>query len=280
MNTHRLNDGVDAKFTAAAATDPGAFVQIPDGRAGLVVGTMQIGLDAVGTAQTTGEVYVDDADVATGFDPAVGDIAWHDDDSGELVGEGSADADWPVGRVVRAPDSAGENLDLILNDFGSEAGALTLASVAASTAVTDTTVETAYDVVHEVEAGTLKAGDVLRVTAQVKVTGNTGTPNLTTLLNFGGVEVASTGAVAVVAGDIVVIRGELVVRTVGASGTIVAAGFYHAGTEATATVKAFDLPSATLDTTADMDLEVTAEWSAADAANIAQLEILNLERVR
>lgn len=151
------------------------------------------------------------------------------------------------------------------------------ANVAASAAITATSGETAFDKSYSIAANTLAAGDHFKVRAQGIITAQNASDTLIIRSKIGSVEIVSTGAIEPVPNDIWVVEYDLIVRTIGASGTIVAAGTYAIGTVGTVTAKPFLKASATLDTTAASNITVTAQWSSADAGNSTRLDVLSLQ---
>jgi len=160
------------------------------------------------------------------------------------------------------------------------ADGLEYAAVAASAAHTNTTTAADFDKSHSIPANTLRVGDIIRIRGQAIATATNSTDTLTLLLTVGGVTIATTGAVDVANGDIGYFECDVVVRTIGASGTIVAAGVQALGVPGTVTAKPFLLASSTLDTTAAAVVAVNADWSVANAGNSARLDVLNVEIIR
>jgi hypothetical protein len=103
-------------------------------------------------------------------------------------------------------------------------GRRAFSNTAASTAVTNTTAETAFDTSYSIPPNVLQAGDVIRVRFQGIATATNATDTLLIRLRIGGL----TGTVVLLgtATDVAnndIFEGEatLVVRTAGAAGTIV-----------------------------------------------------------
>lgn len=158
---------------------------------------------------------------------------------------------------------------------------LLYSNTAASSAVTNTVTATAFDLSYTVAANTLKAGDVLRIKFQGIATATHSTDTLAIELKIGSVTVLSLAAVDVADNDIFEGAMDVVVRTVGASGTIVAHGVAPViGAAGTATGRSRYLASSTLDTTADEAVTVVATWSVASASNSCRLDVLTVELVR
>jgi hypothetical protein len=151
-------------------------------------------------------------------------------------------------------------------------------SVAASAAVTNTVAETAFDKKWTQPQNTLRAGDILKVRLLVRATATNSTDTLNVKLKIGTTVVAQTGAVDVANDDVAYIDMDIVIRTIGAAGTLVAAGVTSIGTAGTATTRPAHLASTAVDTTVAQDITASATWSVANAGNSCRLEILSVER--
>lgn len=156
------------------------------------------------------------------------------------------------------------------------------ANTAASTAVTNTTTETEFDTNYTFAGGSLSDGQVIKIRFQGIATSTNSTDTLTIKLYIGGK--SGTALIAEAATDVAdnnVFSGEyvLVVRSTGASGTIVGCGTYKSvpAAEGTATYKDDILASTTIDTTAAQRVAVSAAWSVASASNSCRLDILTVE---
>jgi len=152
-------------------------------------------------------------------------------------------------------------------------------TVAASTAITNTTTETLFDENYSIPANTLKAGTVIRYRAQGIATATNGTDTLQIRARIGGVAgtlLLATAAVDVADNDTFHLEGSITVRTAGASGTLVASGMHVLGVPGTATARNGFTASTAVDTTASQVLGVTAEWGAASTANSVRLDILEV----
>lgn len=192
------------------------------------------------------------------------------------------------GNRVYALLHAGENVtkDDWLISYGDGtlaklASAFLANTVAASSAVSNTTTETAFsNGTVTIPKNTLKVGDTIRVRAQGIATATNSTDTLTVKLKLGSTVVVTTGAVDVADNDIFVIEAWLTIRTIGASGTFVASGAVSLGASGTVTRKAVFLASTAIDTTADNTLTVTATWSAASSSNSVRMDALTIEQVK
>lgn len=150
-------------------------------------------------------------------------------------------------------------------------------SIAASAAVTNTVAETAFDQSLTLPANFLKAGDRIRVRLLVLATATNSTDTLNVKLKIGSTIIAATGALDVANNDVAYIDAELTIRTSGASGTCVAAAISSIGPPASATLKAQQLASTAIDTTATQAITVTATWSVANAGNSCRLDTLSID---
>lgn len=149
-------------------------------------------------------------------------------------------------------------------------------SVAASAAVENTVTETAFDKTYTFPANTLKVGDIIRIRGQAIATSTNSTDTLTVRVKIGSTTIVATAALDVANNDVVVFDVSLVIRTIGASGTLVGYGTVTIGPPASATMKPFALASTTVDTTATQLISVTAQWSVAHASNSVRLDNLNI----
>lgn len=149
-------------------------------------------------------------------------------------------------------------------------------AVGASAAVTNTVVATTFDKTSTIQAASLQAGDVIRVRAQVIATSTNSTDTLQLNLLAGATVIGATAAVDVANNDIGTFIADIVIRTNGASGTLVASGEQSLGTPGTVTAKPFNKGSTAVDTTAAIVIGVQATWSVASASNSCRLDILDV----
>jgi hypothetical protein len=161
-------------------------------------------------------------------------------------------------------------------------GGLVYANTAAATAITGATeTDAMFDKSISIPANTLKAGSVIRVRAQGIHTATTGAETHTIALKLGSTALVSHAAVDPATNDVFVFDFAVVVRTAGASGTMVGAGFSLAtGAAATGTMKAAALASTAVDTTAALVVGVWIDRQAsATDADSARLDVLTVEIV-
>lgn len=155
-------------------------------------------------------------------------------------------------------------------------------ATAAGTAHTNSTDETAV-ATHTFAAGSLFKGALYGFECLVRATATNSTDTLTGKLTIvdsvGTYTIASTAAVDVANGNFYRITGTLTVRdTPSTTAAVQASGTYSdPGANGTA-VKAL-YSSLSLDTTASMTLNITADWSVANAGNSCQAEIFNVWQI-
>jgi len=156
------------------------------------------------------------------------------------------------------------------------------ASAAASTDVTNSvSTEQDFSQTYTVPANFLQVGDILKIKGFAVVSAAAGTDTLTVKFYIGSQLITATAAVNATTGDVVEWEINLVVRTIGASGTFVAYGFVANGVPGTATALPFFLGSTTIDTTATKVIKASATWSATTATcTVAiQAQTITIERV-
>lgn len=158
------------------------------------------------------------------------------------------------------------------------AGGVVYSEAAASTAVTATTVATKFDKNYTFAANTLQAGDVIRVAAEAIASATNSTDTLTLDLMIGATVVATTGAIDVANSDTFTFMSDIVIRTSGASGTVVATTNVNTAT-GNATFKSIILGSTAIDTTATQQIAVRATWSTNNAGNSARLDVLDISKL-
>lgn len=143
--------------------------------------------------------------------------------------------------------------------------------------VSDTADETAFTNQYSIPADSLEVGDRFNVLATVAVTGKNASETLDITLRLGGTDIAATGAVDCSAGDVCTFDIDLTVTAIGASGSVGVSGI---NTDLAAEASLADSRSnkniGSLDTTGALVIDVTADWSAANAANVAALTSLSV----
>ena len=157
--------------------------------------------------------------------------------------------------------------------------------VAAGTALTNSTTATNLGAIT-IPANYLQVGDRIKVRGQAIVTAHNSTDTLLAKLQLtpgttgSAVDIASTGAVNNSANDIIYFDAELQIRTIGATGTFVAAGVYGDGVPGTATAKPFLTASSTIDTTQSQIVGIQGTWSVASASDSVRLDVFSVELIR
>lgn len=183
-----------------------------------------------------------------------------------------------IGRTALAAASADTTVRVLLDMTVSPD--ILFAAIVAATVVTNTTTETPFDQNVTFAANRLQVGDVIRVRGMGVCPSTNSTDTLTVKLKLGAAVIIATAATDVANNDIWLIEADIVVRAIGASGSIVATGNQALGTPGTVTAKPFNLAATTIDTTASQLLAMTATWSVANAGDQARLDIFNVELLR
>lgn len=153
---------------------------------------------------------------------------------------------------------------------------------AASSAISNTTTETAFDTSYTFPKNSLDAGQVIKIKWQGIATSTNSTDTLAIKVYIGGITgtlLFTHAATDVANNNVFMGEYELIVRTVGASGTVVGFGTGKSvpAAEGTATYKDDILASTTIDTTAVQQVAVSATWSVASASNSVRLDFLTVE---
>lgn len=149
-----------------------------------------------------------------------------------------------------------------------------------SSAVTNTTTETAFDQKVTIPANLLTAGSVIRIKAKVAATATNSTDTLQILCHLNttaGVTLATSSAVDVADNDLLVLDIAATIRVAGASGTMTVGGMSVVKT----TAKAVGTVSTiAIDTTTSNDIVISGVWSVANAGNSCRLEDLSVSLLR
>ena len=153
---------------------------------------------------------------------------------------------------------------------------------AASSAISNTTTETAFDTSYTFPKNSLAAGQVIKIKWQGIATSTNSTDTLAIKVYIGGITgtlLFTHAATDVANNNVFMGEYDLIVRTVGASGTVVGFGTGKSvpAAEGTATYKDDILASTTIDTTAVQQVAVSATWSVASSSNSVRLDFLTVE---
>ena len=260
-------DGNSIDHTPSTAKTAGDVV-VQGGILGVV--TTDIAASVKGSLAITG-VYRFTKE--TGFAVTAGQRMFYDAANDRINVAGTGDF---AGLAVLAAGSSDTTVDVNINE--GSGGGLQYSATAASTALTNTTTETSFDNSSVVmPANTLNAGDVIRLRAQGICTSTNSTDTLNVKVKIGSTVIAATGAVDVANNDIFFVDVDIPIRTIGASGTLVATGLVGLGVEGTVTAKPTKLASTTIDTTASNTLSVTGTWSVASASNSCRLDVCDVQ---
>ena len=154
-------------------------------------------------------------------------------------------------------------------------------NTADSTAITGATeADTIFDTYHTVPANTLRAGSIIRCHAIGQHTATTGSESNTTQLKVGTVSIASTGVADPADNDIFVFNYEIIIRTIGAGGTLTAQGYRIHGASGTGTARPTLLGSTTIDTTGALTVGVWMDrQTTATDSDSAVLRTITVEVV-
>ena len=180
-------------------------------------------------------------------------------------------------RLQKALTSQGAANDLINN-----VQKLHYVNTAASTAISATSSETAFDTSYTIPANTLRAGSVIKVRFQGIATATNSTDTLTIKLYIGGLTgtaIFTSTATDATNNDIFTGEGIIVIRTIGSSGTFVASGSYTKveGASGSATRVDFVTASTAIDTTTSKAVTASATWSTNSASNSCRMDIFAVE---
>lgn len=195
------------------------------------------------------------------------------------AGAGAASASEPNGSLWLRTDGPSQTR---VGSAWYKLSSLLYAAVAASTAITGATeTATLFSPQFSVPAGALEAGSVLRIRAQGIHTATTDAETHTIALKLGSITIASVAAVDPANDDMFYFDAIVVIRTAGASGTLVATGtLMAAAATAAGDAAPFLLASTAIDTTAAhiVGVEIDRQASATDGDS-ARLDILVVERL-
>ena len=267
MGATYRQEGCAIDYTPSTAQTAGAVV-VQNGLLGIV--KTDIAANALGSLTVEGVFRFNKA-TSAGNAMSVGQVVYYDVANDRVSTDSAVGV--PAGKVVVAAALADTTADVAINETDGSTQVAGIA-VAASTALTASSTETNFDnSVLTIPANTLRVGDVIRVRAQGIATATNSTDTLTGKIKIGSTTVVSTGAVDVANNDIFYLEADIVIRTIGASGTLVAAGAAAIGVEGTVTSKPAKLASTTVDTTAAQTLAVSGQWSTTSASNSCRLDV-------
>lgn len=155
-------------------------------------------------------------------------------------------------------------------------------ATAASSAVTNTNVETLFSNQYTLPANILKTGSVIHVRYQGIATSTNLTDTLRARLFIGGLTgtvLQTCGPTDVANNDIFAGEVYLTIRTVGATGTFIGWGNQTniLAASGSATMVTSIVASTTIDTTVSQLIGVGATWSVASASNSCRLDYLTIE---
>lgn len=173
---------------------------------------------------------------------------------------------------------------IVVNAFRRQGvlSAVTPAVLAASTAVSGTASETAFSTKYTILKNTLLAGTVIRVRFQGILTVHNGSDTTQIKVYIGGTSGTAllTGTATNAAANAIFCgEANIIIRTIGATGTLVGFGSHAIVPAASGTASPVYgiTASTTVDTTADLDIAVSVTFSSSNAGNSARLDFLAVE---
>ena len=132
---------------------------------------------------------------------------------------------------------------------------------------------------YVIPKNTLAVGDIIKVTVRATVVDTNSTDTLTPTFNFGGTAIASGAALDVADSDIVWVDALIMVRAVGASGTMTAHSEIKTNTGDTDVFASTALTSKNTVADAGLALALDVDWSVAHAENIVRLDCFIVELI-
>ena len=157
-------------------------------------------------------------------------------------------------------------------------GGYQAAVTAASSAVTNTAVETDFDQTIVLPANLLTQGSKVRIRCQGIATATHTNDTLAIKVYLDGTAIVSIPGVDVANNDIFYVDFELTVRgALGASAAVVGCGVGGTGTPGTLTAKPTILASTNFATNGALTVKASATWSAADVGNSCRMDVLSVE---
>jgi hypothetical protein len=185
-----------------------------------------------------------------------------------------------IGRMLKTSAAAdGDVVEVLVLDG---APSVLKSAVAESSEVENTTDETDFDEQCTIQANTLKPGDIILVKAAVIVNDQNSTDTCLIKFYIGGTAYITTNAVDVADNDIALVDVLIKVRTIGATGTMVVYGIASdTDAEGAGSVQMGHQYAAiaSIDTTSDITIKLSATWSVAHADNevaLADLTVVKL----
>ena len=160
---------------------------------------------------------------------------------------------------------------------------------AAGTALSASSTETVLQT-GTLKAGTLLAGKRLRISAKVRATATNAADTLTVRVRMGsvtltGTALCTTAATDAANDDVIGVDVDLVVRSVAYHGTAATVSVVASGSlsgiaaEAVGTLRTVHEIKTDYDGAVDLFVEVTGQWSSANAGNSCQSEHFTIEEL-
>lgn len=196
------------------------------------------------------------------------------------VDDTPASAGKSIGIALVAATAANDIVECLLDGVeGSKLDGLLHAEIANSAALTNDGTETVL-AGKTIRGADLQIGDILRVKAVVVATATNAADTLDVTVRLGGTDIVATGAVDPANDDVFQVESDIVIRAVGAGGAVQGYGKSAAGAGGTATFRARNLTNTAINLAGDVELDVTGDWSVANAGNSCRLEGFTVEHLR
>ena len=131
----------------------------------------------------------------------------------------------------------------------------------------DNTVTAANVATIKIPQDALQVDSIVKVRSCIKVVDNNGTDTLTAIVQLGGVNGVTSGAIDVADDDIIYFDVQMVVTAIGSAGK--ANAFGYVGTDATGStlLHADQVAMTSIDMSGSVDVTINCDWSAAHADN-------------
>lgn len=179
-----------------------------------------------------------------------------------------------IGKALTAASGSGSIIEVL-----PEVSRVPYVNTSAEGVGASSTDENAFAASVTIPAQELKAGSLIRIKVAAIVTDQNANPQCDVRLKLGTETLVTATVAAAADNDQCLIEADVVIRTVGATGTLfgyAASSFDAAGTALGSAQKA----QATEDTTSGLAVTVTAQFDASHGDNDCQLDLLEVQHLR
>lgn len=153
--------------------------------------------------------------------------------------------------------------------------------LAASSNITNVTADTAFsNGTYSIPANFLAAGDRLRIRGKAVVSAQNSTNTHRVRMYLGSTAVADSGAVALAANEYAQFDATITVRSIGATGSLIASGVVGSNPAGVQGVQNINLAATAFDTTAAIAVTVKSTASAQSTGNVIALQEFSVELLR